>query len=509
MRYLIFLSLFFYSAIASAQENIKEENIRKHIYTLASDSMEGRGTGKPGQRMAAEYISGNFAKSGLIPAGNSKENPYLQRFCIYHANRSYAFISADTVIPKQRLRSSVYIDNEYYSVVFDQNSYRNDLHFLYISSVKHFNDSIRSVVYAGKPGDKIVSRNNPVVLIDVRDIGEAKEQIEQLHKKQNIKSFIIKISGSKLEKVLVNFPEDRFLTGNESGKKEFYKLGMLRPHKTDFPGEIFDLYSFCMEHMDCEIIIAGPQIMKAIFPGKDKSNPALIRYSAYTSGLWDSTETENVAGLLEGKSKDLIVVGAHYDHTGKYENDIYYGADDNASGTSAVMEIAREMSENAKAGNIPAKSILFVPFTAEEEGLIGSEAFLLNYPFPDRKIKYMVNMDMIGRNDKRNDTLTHYVYCLPLAGKKRKMIRSASEASNEVLKTNIVGNPDVVNRLLYRFGSDHHGFVRRGIHSVVFFTGLHDDYHKPTDTPDKIWYSNTTAIAKVVCRTIYIVAGEK
>lgn len=508
MRKVLLSLIILIPGILPAQQNIRIENVRKHVYTLASDSLKGRGTGSEGQKIAAGYIADNFKQWGLIPAGNNNEtNPYFQKFSIFSPLQSYAYISSDTTLPADRPKTSVSIGGIRHSFYFDYKAYRNKQHFIYISSFKTFSDSVKKVIFTENLSEINEHSKNASILITAKDLDKVKDEIFSLYNRYKINSFIVVLSGSSLEKIIADFPGNRFLIGNEKGKKSFYRLGMIKSHKLKIPGEIEDLFSFCQKHSDCEIIIAGPQLKNSLF--KDKNvKQSFMRYTAFTAGLYDSVETENVAGLLEGKSKNLIVVGAHYDHLGQSGRGIFYGADDNASGTAAVLEIAREMAENKVNGKIPGYSVLFIPFTAEEEGLIGSEAFLLNYPFSDRKIQFMINMDMIGRCDKRNDTLTHYTYYLPLEGKKRKMKKAAINASKDVMECNIIKKPDVVNRLLYRFGSDHHGFVRRNIPSIVFFTGLHDDYHKITDTPDKIWYSNNTAIAKIVCRTIYLLSGE-
>lgn len=504
MKALLILPLLIISLWTYGQKNISVEQIKKHVYTLASDSMKGRGTGTEGQKMAAAYIADEFTKAGLVPvAVNNNGNPFFQPFSIYSPGKTYAFASTDTTLPDRRLKSKMYLNGQQQTILYDENSLNNLFHFFYISAENSFNDRIRKVVKTPQKSSKTLC-----LYISTDNLKDVAATIEEQHRNNGISSFIIKVKENEFQRIITGLPEDRFLTGKEKGNTSFYQLGMLKSRKLKIPGEIAALYEFCQKNPGCEIMIAGKHMEKALFTDKTK-NESFIRYSVCTQGLWTGVETENVCALLEGKSKDLIVVGAHYDHVGESARGIFYGADDNASGTAAVIEIAKEMAANAKQGKIPEKSVLFVTFTAEEEGLIGSESFLLNPPFPEREIDYMINMDMIGRWDKRHDTLTHFTYFLSFAGKKHKMKRAAKNSSVDVLQTNIIQSPDVVNRLLYRFGSDHHGFVRRGIPSSVLFTGLHDDYHKVTDTPDKIWYSNNTAIARVVCGIIYNLAGNK
>jgi hypothetical protein len=220
--------------------------------------------------------------------------------------------------------------------------------------------------------------------------------------------------------------------------------------------------------------------------------------------------THNVAGILRGSDPRLrdeyVVFSAHHDHDGFHSGDLYGGADDNASGTAGVVELARVMRA---AETRPRRSILFLVFAAEERGLLGSYQFAAHPPFPIERIKTVINFDMIGRNEAKSPQTDG-------------LIEIAADTSNEL---NLIGTPffpgyrDVVEsqnrevglRLNYKwdddaalnifFRSDQYPFVLQGIPAVWWFTGFHPDYHQVTDTADKINYAKMARILRLALRS--------
>lgn len=197
-------------------------------------------------------------------------------------------------------------------------------------------------------------------------------------------------------------------------------------------------------------------------------------------------EVKNVMAMLPGHgphADEYIVVGAHYDHLGRGmlgsmvpgSREIHHGADDNASGTGAVIELAGNL---VRAGRLD-RSIIFITFTAEEEGLIGSQHFVEHPPVPLSKIVGMLNMDMVGRV---NDELL-YVGGSGTAPAFDAMVKAGDDASPLVIRG--------VGPMVGKGGmgpSDHQSFALKKIPVLFFFSGIHPDYHRPTDTADKINY---------------------
>jgi len=208
--------------------------------------------------------------------------------------------------------------------------------------------------------------------------------------------------------------------------------------------------------------------------------------------------THNVVGFLPGsdpaRRDQWVVIGGHYDHVGLGGLDgdtIHNGADDNASGTSAVLEMAQAFA-SLPPDRRPARSMVFVGFTAEEKGLLGSEAILREGDIPPERVAFMLNLDMIGRNPHRPLHLLGDAYGTG--------IKELTEAALSGLDVEVewVG----VGTMRDLSSSDHAPFLRRAIPSMFFFTGTHEDYHQVTDHADKVAYERMTALTRLGFRIV-------
>ena len=229
------------------------------------------------------------------------------------------------------------------------------------------------------------------------------------------------------------------------------------------------------------------------------------------------TMVKNVIGYLEGSgplANETIVVGAHYDHDGEAFGQIWYGADDNGSGTVALLELAEAFGNGSPA---PARSILLCAWAGEEKGLLGSRYYISHPLFPLNRTVAMFQMDMIGRNEDHGENKSQQI--------------SEERAADNTNTVNVLGSafsPDLKNAISrlnsqtsltlhfrYDFGaedlmrrSDQWSFLQKGIPAIFFFTGLHPDYHTPRDTPEKINYAKLEKITKLVYLTAYQVANS-
>ena len=199
--------------------------------------------------------------------------------------------------------------------------------------------------------------------------------------------------------------------------------------------------------------------------------------------------SENVMGYLEGSDlkDELIVVTSHYDHLGRRGDKIFNGADDDGSGTAGVMEMAEAFALAKADGNGPRRSMLFLAFTGEEKGLLGSEYYADNAVIPLAHTVANLNMDMIGRNDEENYNGKDYV-CLVGSDKLSTELHEISEKANEIytnLELNYVYNDENHPEQIY-YRSDHWNFATNGIPVIFYTTGSHDDSHKDTYTVNKI-----------------------
>ncbi|WP_379963740.1 M28 family metallopeptidase [Epilithonimonas sp. UC225_85] len=221
-------------------------------------------------------------------------------------------------------------------------------------------------------------------------------------------------------------------------------------------------------------------------------------------------DSENILAYIEGSEKpnEVIVISGHYDHVGTKNGVVYNGADDDGSGTVAVMEIAQAFQEAKKKGYGPKRSILFLHVTGEEHGLFGSEYYSDHPVFPLANTVADLNIDMIGRDDPEN------------RGKQYVYVIGSEMLSTELKKINVAANEKTVNlelnykyddpsdkeRLYYR--SDHYNFAKHNIPVAFFFDGIHEDYHKPTDKPDKIDYPLLQKRTQLVFATAWELANR-
>ena len=248
------------------------------------------------------------------------------------------------------------------------------------------------------------------------------------------------------------------------------------------------------------------------FSGRQVVSPDYIDIPI-TSERVNWVKTENVAAIIRGSEKpdEYIILTAHLDHVGRKGDDIYNGADDDGSGTVAILEIAEAFNEAAKKGHGPDRSIVFLHVTAEEMGLIGSRYYTDEDPIvPLKNTVTNLNIDMIGRTDperpKRN---RDYIYIIG-SDKISQELHDVNEAVNDLylnIDLDYVFNAeDHPQRFYYR--SDHYNFAKNNIPVIFYFNGIHEDYHKPTDTVEKIDFDKIQKITRLVFLTAWEVANK-
>lgn len=223
--------------------------------------------------------------------------------------------------------------------------------------------------------------------------------------------------------------------------------------------------------------------------------------------------SENVIAFIEGTDKpdEILVISSHYDHEGIKGGLIYNGADDNASGTTAVLEIAQAFAKAKKKGYGPKRSILFVNFTGEEKGLLGSKYFSNHPVYPLENMVANLNIDMIGRIGKeREPNDDNYVYVIG-ADRLSTELHDINETANATYthlnldyKYNALDDP---NRFYNR--SDHYNFAKHNIPIIFYFNGTHVDYHKATDTKEKINLELLTKRAQLVFYTAWEIVNRE
>lgn len=226
----------------------------------------------------------------------------------------------------------------------------------------------------------------------------------------------------------------------------------------------------------------------------------------------DMGASENVLAYIKGSEKpeELLIISGHMDHLGIENDSIYFGADDNGSGSMAILEIAQAFKIAEKEGHAPKRSILFMHFTAEEIGLQGSQYYIENPVFDLENTIANLNIDMIGRIDPKHESNPNYIYIIG-ADRISKELHFISEKVNSTfynLELDYTYNEeDDPNHYYYR--SDHYNFAQLNIPVIFYFNGEHGDYHKPTDTPDKIVYSLLEKRTRLIFATAWQLANRE
>jgi hypothetical protein len=519
MKLILLLPLIFMATIAFSQSKIEpyvktitQENLKKHIYTLASDSLEGRKTGQKGQKMAAEYIS-NFFKSHKLD--NMGMENHLQPFELkaYSKNQVSIYFKNNTQnkkkYPNRYLKYGHFFSKEmklYDTLEFKYIGYGHDLKSENLSdkAILILLDENFGKTYANI---KEIAHNTQakVFIVLFPKLGlwrfnAEKQNISELEKMQPLAALTNDLSGLTFEEYLDKNQKkvqiiNQFSTANDA----FFTIAAS---------------SYDGRYLFKESIKDLVKQEKNVAKGKEERKITLLTDSLIChinakNYKVESHPTENVLACIEGteKKEEAIVVTAHYDHIGMKNDKPCVGADDNASGTAAIMEMARVLQLASENGIKPKRSIIFAAVSGEEEGLRGSDFFVRHSPVPIENIALNVNLDMIGRNNNDNEKYNQTVYFLTKGKNKRLYSRIGKKYDKVNLALEISKHPGFMKKLAWSFSSDHYRFRRRNIPVIVVFTGLHPDYHTPRDTPDKINYPKATEITKLTCQTIWEIAN--
>ncbi|MBR9922037.1 MAG: M28 family peptidase [Bacteroidetes bacterium] len=478
---------------------ITAEDLSNHLITLASDEYEGRETGTEGQKKAANYIAYQFQSMGLEKRGTN--NSYFQPI----AFTAESWEDIDFTVGKTEFRHLW----DYYSFP----AYNTDLEDGDLKHVLFLGYGIDDPNYSDYEG---VDTEGKAILIYP---GEPKSA--------DGKSFITGTeeesiwSGNwekKLETAFANgvsvvFIIDPQVQKTISQQRRFllnprFRIGEGLNPEGNFSNSVFISTTVAKEMMGRRY----NKVIKARDAIREDGKPRNVRIKPKATLVQNKRVRqimgENVLGYVEGRDPalkdEIVVVSAHYDHLGKKGDDVYNGADDNASGTSTVMEVAQAFAEAAKVGQGPRRSVLFLLVSGEEKGLLGSRYYAENPIFPLENTVANVNVDMVGRVDPAHEGNPNYIYVIG-ADRLSTELHEINEAMNAKYtqldldyKYNAEDDP---NRYYYR--SDHYNFAERGIPAIFYFNGTHADYHMITDTSEKINFDKMAIIGKLVFHTTW------
>ncbi len=233
---------------------------------------------------------------------------------------------------------------------------------------------------------------------------------------------------------------------------------------------------------------------------------------SFFAGRRDPQASENVVAFIKGSEKpeEIVVISAHLDHVGMDdEGNVFNGADDDGSGTVSILEIAQAFQQAVKDGHPPKRSILFLHVTGEEIGLYGSRYYTENPLFPLENTVCNLNIDMIGRIDPDKEDDPNYIYLIGSNKLSQELQDVSTEVNDKYTQLELdykYDDPNDPNRFYYR--SDHYNFAKNNVPIIFYFNGVHEDYHKITDTPDKIEYDLMAKRAQLIFYTAWEVANR-
>lgn len=489
-------------------EGITAKQISEYLYFIASDEMEGRDTPSRGLDLTAKFIGLNLSRWGFKPAGS--DGTFFQKIQLkrsqVEAEKSQASINGQNFKYGDDFYASPFSGEASGKLVFvghglfikakNIDSYKGiDVRDKIMVAVEGFPSGVNFNDFRGKPG---VDFHRP-----------------ETYAREKGARGIVYIPGPST----VNFWDQRVKSSQnptravpDMGRQAAAVPMIVASEK--MVGQILQ-----GEKLDL------PAIRKLVSENKlaeafdlDPNKTVSIKVAARAEILM----TQNVVAIFEGSDPSLkneyVAVGAHYDHVGIGQPDakgdrIFNGADDDGSGTVAVLSIAEALAHGPR----PKRSVLFVWHCGEEKGLWGSDYVTENPPVPLKQIIAQLNIDMIGRSRAAGDTkpvnanLTGPDEIYVIGSK--MMSTYLGDLSESVNKSflNLSFNykyddPNDKERFFYR--SDHYNYAKKGIPIIFYFDGVHEDYHRQSDSPDKIDYTKMEKVTRTVFATLWKLANN-
>ncbi|MDC1451965.1 M28 family peptidase [Vicingaceae bacterium] len=463
-------------------KTITAGELKEHLYIIASDKFEGRETGKKGQKMAMDYLIQNFKSYGIKPLENQE---FTQTFNLVEqttknvtlaiGNKKYTvlkdFSISPSIIVKQELENEIV----FVGYGIEEEGYNN---------YTGLNVKGKAVfIMEGVPKKRKI-------------VGEwsVKKRIELAKEKGAI---LVMYNSSKLKDNLIKhehyYSKPKLVLKDDIDKNEIIVLATT---------------TVLTEEMAKQ---AGMKWKKVVKGMKEKGGQTL----KFTLSIDKPTEyltSENILAFIPGTEKpdELIILTAHYDHIGKEGDVVFNGADDDGTGTVTMLEIAQAFQQAVVDSIGPKRSILIMPVSGEEKGLLGSK-YYSNHPiFPLENTVANLNVDMIGRYDENHSEEDNYIYLIgsdKLSSELHDVSKKVNELYTKIELDYTFNDENDPNRFYYR--SDHYNFAKNNVPVIFYFSGVHEDYHKETDTVEKIDYEKTARVARLVFLTAWELANRE
>ena len=472
--------------------SITSDELKTMLYKYASDEFEGRDTGEKGQKIAVEYLKSQYKEMAIAsPLGG---DDYFQ----------------EVPLEKQKVAEAKFSVNG--------KSFNNFEHHITLAVSENTSISVNDLVYVGYGIDadnysdyKNIDVQGKIVLAKAGEPKDADGNYVTSGKVEDTKWTNGRQSiSSKRDAAKANGARGLLFVNNDLFSR--YATYLKRQTESGSAGRI----SLKSNEKDMIMLMINEDLGKALYASLLEDHTPKIITAKMELAIENKSEaitSENVVAYIKGSEKpdEIIVISAHLDHEGIKDGEIYNGADDDGSGTVAILEIAEAFKIAKDAGSGPKRSILFLHVTGEEKGLLGSRHYTDNDPiFPLENTVADLNIDMIGRTDpKRTEGDRNYIYLIG----SDKLSTDLHNISEEVNKkyTNVeldytYNDENDPNRYYYR--SDHYNFAKNNIPVIFYFNGTHADYHKPSDTADKIEYDLLENRTRLVFHTAWELANR-
>ncbi len=497
-----------------AAERMTIQQLKDYLYFISSDAMEGRDTPSHGLDETAKFIADKLAKAKIKPAGD--DGTYFQRITLRSTQVDPAKTSARMGEQQFALGNDFILGSRTNGEASGKLVYVSHGWFIRSKNIDAYQglDVKDKIVIVSGNG---TSPPKGVTVDDLKAIppGDWESPISYAQK-----------NGARGLILIPQRYERAWRYGIRSLNRTAYGVERLEELEEKESNQSSD---------KLPAIIPSAEMINALFAGEENGGPEILQTTiagnpiksfqlgrnkqfSFNVGVASSAATtQNVVGILEGSDpvlkNEYVALGAHYDHIGIGQevngDKIYNGADDDGSGTTAVLSMAEAFAQGAR----PKRSILFVWHCGEEKGLWGSDYFTTFPTVPINHIVAQLNIDMIGRSRPVGDT-----------NPKNKLLTGGNEVyvvGSRVLSTELGDLNEKLNRsylnLNYNFHydepndpeamwtrSDHFNYARKGVPIIFFFDGVHEDYHQPSDTADKIDYQKMLNIT----RTVFVLATE-
>lgn len=451
-------------------ESITAEELKTLLYTFASDEFMGRGTGEPGERLATRFLQQHYEELGV---GAPVKNNYFQNVPLI---KQYA-AQTDLTINGVGVKSAEDIVTTN-SVPNQHITFENLVYVGYGIDDENYSDyaniDVKGKIVLAKEGEPKLANGNYII-----SNSDRKSPWSEGRRSGVLKRSTALKHGAKALLYLDESTLQRTAAYLKSVKntEDIHQL-LLRDEQDQMPH-----------------ILISEAIAKNLYTEITTSNtPKTVTVKGWIDIKSDIEHLygENVLAYIKGSEfpDEVVVISAHLDHEGVKNGEIYNGADDDGSGSVALLEIAEAFKKAKDNGHGPKRSVLFLHVTGEEKGLLGSRYYTDFAPvFPLAKTVANLNIDMIGRIDPKREGDRNYIYLIG-SNKLSSELHDISEEANALysqIELDYTFNADNdPNQFYYR--SDHYNFAKNNIPVIFYFNGTHDDYHRPSDTPDKIEY---------------------